>query len=526
MAAFAPMRWGSRLGSGFLLVPLAIVLALATGLIDARGSSAHARWHGRHASPAQAVLSLTVSDSFTGRPIPAGFLGFSFEYPTVEKYAGFDPKAVNRVLVQLIRNLTPGQRPVLRIGGDTTDWTWWPVPGVGKPGGIRYSLDPRFAQVTAALAHELNARLILGINLEADSATVAATEARELVARIGRGSIEALELGNEPELYASFSWYTTRGGIHVPGRPKGYDFVTYQGDYARISAALPDVPLAGPASGTSNWIARVGAFLPAEPRVRLATVHRYPLQRCYLPAASAMYPSIAHLLSSAASQGLADSVAPVLAAAHARRVALRVDEINSVSCGGAPGVSNVFASALWALDATFQMARVGVNGVNFHTFPGARYELFNFKRRHGRWHGFVAPEYYGLEMFAQAAPPGSRLLSLSGPLGNVGAWATRAPGGAIHVVLINEYTTRSPTVAVRIAGASGPAMLERLEAKGVSARTGVSLGGQSFGVATTTGTLAGRSTVTELRQTNGAYVVRLPRASAAMLTLMPQPPSA
>ena len=518
------MRWGARSGSGILLVLLAIAVAGATGLIDARGSSARERWQRRGAHAAQAMLSLTVGDTTTGRPIPAGFLGFSFEYPSVEEYAGFDSKAINPVLVQLIRNLTPGQRPVIRIGGDTTDWTWWPVPGVGKPGGIRYSLTPTFARVTAALAHELNARLILGINLEADSATVAATEARELVARIGRASIEALELGNEPELYASFSWYTTRSGIHVPGRPPGYDFAAYKSDYARISAALPNVPLAGPASGTSNWIANVGAFLPAEPRVRVATVHRYPLQRCYLPAASAMYPSIAHLLSPAASQGLADSVAPEVAAAHARHVALRVDEMNSVSCGGASGVSNVFASALWALDAAFQMARVGVDGVNFHTFPGARYELFSFKRRHRHWRGFVAPEYYGLLTFAQAAPPGSSLLRLSGSLGNVNAWATRAPGGAIRVVLINEYTAQSRTVSVRIAGTRGPAMLERLTASnGIAARTGVTLGGQQFAAATTSGTLQGRSTVATLTRTDGVYLVRLPAASAAMLTLTPRP---
>ena len=128
--------------------------------------------------------------------------------------------------------------------------------------------------------------------------------------------------------------------------------------------------------------------------------------------------------------------------------------MNSVSCGGASGVSNVFASALWALDAAFQMARVGVDGVNFHTFPGARYELFSFKRRHRRWRGFVAPEYYGLLTFAQAAPPGSSLLRLSGSLGNVNAWATRAPGGTIRIVLINEYTAQSRTVSVRIAGAA------------------------------------------------------------------------
>jgi hypothetical protein len=518
------MKRGSRRRSGVLMVVLLIVVTAATGLINTRGARAREHTHRRRAAPAQAVvLSLTVSNRAAGGPIPAGFLGFSFEYPAVEEYAGFDSKAINPVLVQLIRNLTPDQRPVLRIGGDTTDWTWWPVPGMTKPGGIRYSLNPTFARVTAALAHELNARLILGINLEADSAAVAGTEARELVGRIGRGPIEALELGNEPELYASFPWYTTAGGVHVTGRPTSYDFAAYEGDYSRISAALPNVPLAGPATGAPNWIPDVGAFLPVEPRVRVATVHRYPLERCYAPAASPMYPSVAHLLSPAASQGLADSVAPEAALAHARRVALRVDELNSVSCGGAPGVSNVFASALWALDATFQMARVGVDGVNFHTFPGARYELFNFHRRHGRWRGFVAPEYYGLEMFAQAAPPDSSLLELSGSLGDVRAWATRAPGGAIHVVLINESTGQPRTVAVRIAGAGGPATLERLRAPGVTALTGVTLGGQTFGTATTTGIPKGRSTVSTLKPARGTYVVALSQASAAMLTLTPRP---
>src|ERR1700733_923419 len=186
------MSWASCRRSGMLTVVLLIAVALATVLIDAHGARAHERAHRRHAFPAGAVvLSLTVSNR-SDRRIPAGFLGFSLEYTAVEGYAGRDAHAINPVLVQLIRNLTPGQRPVLRIGGDTTDWTWWPVPGVSKPGGIRYALTPNFARVTSALAHELNARLILGINLEADSATVASTEARELVARIGRGAIEAL----------------------------------------------------------------------------------------------------------------------------------------------------------------------------------------------------------------------------------------------------------------------------------------------------------------------------------------------
>jgi hypothetical protein len=176
---------------------------------------------------------------------------------------------------------------------------------------------------------------------------------------------------------------------------------------------------------------------------------------------------------------------------------------------------------LWALDAVFQMARVGVDGVNIHTYPGAPYELFTFTHTDGKWSGFAAPEYYGLLMFAQAAPAGAHLLHTSGALGNVRAWATRAPDGTIHVVLINDYTAQSRTIAVRIPGATGTATLERLRAPGVSARTGVTLGGQGFGTSTTTGLLSGPSNATTVKPANGDYSVTLPRSSAAMLTIGP-----
>jgi hypothetical protein len=500
-----------------LVLAAVVAGAVIAGLLDSHRTSAHQRIavHGPVIRPTyipRGAIPLTVGSRAEGRPVPPGFVGLSLEYTAVEGYAGRDPSALNPVFLQLVRNLTPGQAPVLRIGGDTTDWTWWPVAGFPKPGGIRYSLGPTFVRVTAALTHVLGAKLILGINLEADSQTVAAAEARALVAGIGRGSIAALELGNEPELYGSFGWYQTASGIEVPGRSPDYDFAQFERDFSRVGAALPSLPLAGPDTG---------GFLAAEPRVTVATLHRYPLRRCFAPAASSTYPTVAHLLAPAASRGLADSVAPYVRLAHARHVSLRIDELNSASCGGAPDVSNVFASSLWALDALFQMARVGVDGVNIHTFPVAKYGLFRFQRRHGSWHAFVAPEYYGLEMFAQAAPPDSRLLGWSGRLGHVRAWATRAPGGLIRVVLINDYTAHARTLAVRVAGAGGLATLERLQAPSVTARTGVTLGGQSFGCCTATGLLAGRSQESSLAPFRRDYVVRLPPASAAMLTLAP-----
>ena len=43
--------------------------------------------------------------------------------------------AAQPVLVELIRNLDPMGRPVIRIGGLSTDHSWWPVPGMKAPLG-------------------------------------------------------------------------------------------------------------------------------------------------------------------------------------------------------------------------------------------------------------------------------------------------------------------------------------------------------------------------------------------------------
>ena len=113
------------------------------------------------------------------------------------------------------------------------------------------------------------------------------------------------------------------------------------------------------------------------------TFHRYPLHRCFTARRSAPeFPTIAHLLAPVAASGPATGLAAAIAAAHAcGGIPLRADELNSVSCGGARGVSDTFASALWVLDTLFNLARVGVDGVNIHTFAGAIYEPFAVAER-------------------------------------------------------------------------------------------------------------------------------------------------
>jgi Glycosyl hydrolase family 79 C-terminal beta domain len=494
----------SRTAAVFLMVGIVAVAVIAAVLITSASSSNNVK------------ANVTVSDAAYGRPIPAGFVGLSMEPRGLESYGGTNPRSPNPVFEQELRNLAPDQPASLRIGGDGTDWTWYPVPDMAQPPGVKFSLDQNWLGVARAVAQATDARLIVGVDLEANSAPLAAAEAQAMLSTIGRRSIEGLEIGNEPELYGTFSWYKTAAGVHVDGRPRGYDFTDYLHDYSTIAQAIPDAPLAGPATGAPKWIPELGNFLAAEPRVAVATLHKYPLKHCSKTA----HVTIDQLLANSSSAGLADSVARYASIAHAHHVPLRIDEMNAVSCGGVRGVSDTFASALWALNTLFEFSRVGVDGVNFHTVPDTINELISADDAGGRWHSLVHPQYYGMMMFAQAAPPGARLLRISGAShGSLHVWATRAPDGQVRVVMINDASNGSQQVTLRIGSARGTAKLERLEAPSITASSGVTLGGQSFGQATYTGKLAGRSTDTSVAPTGGAYVVKVPAASAALLTL-------
>jgi hypothetical protein len=471
-------------------------------------------------SGAQSTANVTVDPRAPQRRIPRGFLGLSIEYWALENYAGPDPHAINPALVRLIRQLLPGGG-LLRIGGVTTDKTWWPVRGIAQPKGVNYSLSRRRLLVAAALARAAGARLIMGIQLEADSSVLAGAEARAMLADIGRHRLAAFELGNEPELFGNpkFAWYTVHGRS-VTGRPRSYDLSAFTQDFTRIASALPGgVPLAGPSSTVGGWISPLSPFLSGAPRLGFVTLHHYPFQGCFLSPNSPAYPTVSRLLSPAASTGQDGEIAPFVASASAYHLPVSIDEMNAVSCGRPRGVPNSFALALWVVDALFAHLAAGVDNVDVHTWPGAIYQLFTVKHGGSGFRTTVYPEYYGLLLFARAAPPGSTLVSSSTDNSLIRAWATRGAGGTVHIALINDDMARAHSISVDVAGASGPATAELLRARSASSTGKVTFGGKSFGRETSTGILGGRRVRIRVSGAAGRYLLRLPAASAALLTL-------
>jgi hypothetical protein len=494
-------------------------------------------------------------------PLKPGFVGVSMEYcellPGIvdHQLLSGDLPTASGVLSNLIAGLAPGQRPVLRLGGDSSDHGYWaptaqPARTLGHCPFHRYALSPAIVGAVSALARSLDARLIIGLNLKSHDPMLAAAEAAALSRALDPplySFIDAFEIGNEPDLYPIYGAAT--------------GFAQYLSDFsawaaaARAAAGLPTATVAGPSLGRLGmpWISGANVinwqrFQQAQARPRLFTFHAYPLLKHDCP--SALCPSIPALIADNASHGLAEQVAPFVAATHAP-TQVRIDELNSVTGEGVSGVSDTFASALWALDTLFEFEAAGVSGVNVHTIFGAPYALFDNLAR-GRW--AVRPEYYGLETFALASPPGSRLLSVSGALQGVKVWADGSSGGATRIVIINKDSL-SHGVALFGPAVHGRAFsIERLLAStsadaaacrppylhtGMCATGGITLGGRSFG-APARGRITGDVTVTgrlaapqaaplppcsaagaglncQLPGPDGAAIVTMPPASAALL---------
>jgi hypothetical protein len=109
-----------------------IVLVLALGSNASASTNRSATTNAPAAVTPSPGAVVTISPLEHGRPVPAGFVGLSLEYRSLLSYLGTDPSTINPVFVRLLRALTPGQAPVLRIGGDSTDLVAGPPYAASK----------------------------------------------------------------------------------------------------------------------------------------------------------------------------------------------------------------------------------------------------------------------------------------------------------------------------------------------------------------------------------------------------------
>jgi hypothetical protein len=451
----------------------------------------------------ETLASITIDTFHPGWGVSPTFIGFSHEWSVAQQLMGAPATGTNPMYRQLVGNLLAyGGGPLsVRVGGNSTDSTVEPVPGV---------VDP-----FARLYLDAGAEFILGVNLGAGNLPLAIDQARAYVQGMPAGSLEAIEIGNEPDLF------------HDNGhRAPSYAYSDYANEFASWRSTinpllLSGTGLVGPSWSSAFTLKNLPEFLDAEGRyLTLVSHHWYAGTQCNGKTNPSDY-----LLRPDASTSGARAVAPSVRLAHERGLAFRMGEMNSISCGGEAGVSDVFASALWSADALFELANVGVDGVNVHTGNGGGYALFTFTTSatpDGVTYGIgsIRPEYYGLLLFQEAAPARSQLLPVTrGASANVKAWATVSPDGSIRVLVINKDESRAGNVVVTIPGhAARPGVLTRLQAPTLDAQTDITLGGQTFD-GSPDGTLQGTPSSEAVVPASDAYTFSMTPVSAALLTL-------
>lgn len=467
-------------------------------------------------APASSATPLAVAAridvSHPGAQIPESFLGISVEYGSIRRlFAHPNLTATVRLLKRLGDLQGP---PVLRIGGNSEDRAIWHLSAWHpRPIGDSIDLSNRVAGMLHAAAVQTGSQLILGINFGRGTAVQAKPWIRAAIRDIGISHIKAFEIGNEPDIYN-----------HHGTRPRSYTVQDYFRQWNAFADAVePLLPrqrlLAGPAF-CASWRRYTPEFIQQQHRrLAIVTMHEYPLGAPIKDHRSPRYADIANLLKNSSATIFSKLIRTSIVAGRRYNTPIRFAEINSAYAGGKPGVSNVFGAALWSLDTMFEIASSGSAGVNFHMGP--RYGAFwSFQRDEIH----VLPLYYGMLIFAQAAPPGSELIPVRfHTRANIKIWMTLDRHHIVRIVLINKDLHQSVTVGLKLPG-SKRGQLERLTARSVFSQNHIDIGGLTF-AGSENGVPNGRQHVTTVPSQKGRFAIRLGRCSAALLTV-PLSPSA
>ena len=509
--------------SGLLTALIACVATAALGLTASAQAMTIA---GHPLSQASAdpgptrPVNIAVESTTSGPPIRAGFVGVTTEFWDMFKDVGTDPTKPDVPYEQVLEALAPQGGLSFRIGGDTSDWTWWPLPGVATPPWARWTLTPTWMAVAQKLLTDIHAHLIFGLNMEANNPAVDTAEVQAVQSGIGPNVPTTYELGNEPELYPKWPYYITKAGLVVFGRPRSYSFPQITSEWDNLAdqlstGQLGSLRLAGIGYSSFRALPNVEQFLLDSSELSLLTMHTYALTPRNCQKGGDLQES--SLFTPGSLQGLADDVGDWTELGNANGVPVRVDEINAVTCGGLINFSDTMGPALWALNVLPLYAETGVTGVNFESRVNTAQNLIQPTLTPTGWQVTVQPEYYGMLTFAQLTPPGSQILAISNTPSGVLAWAVQTPQHKINIV-VSDVSSTPVRVFLRVAGARGPATTkELLGDTGDLSGTTATLGGQS--VSPTTGQLTGTPVSAQVKSHKRAYSVRVAPASATVLTV-------
>jgi len=302
--------------------------------------------------------------------MPIDFVGLSYEVQQLVDPTFFSGQ--NSGLIREFKALS--STGVLRLGGNTSEFAYWkPKPDSPEPehpqvreveGEPRAHYYAVTAEAVKNLAEFLGAtgwNCIYGIGMGTNTPARAAEEALFVAQTLG-DRLQYFQIGNEADLF----------GRHLRD-PRTWSAKTYFEEWLMLARAIAArVPSAkfGMPDVTSNasWLTGVAdqwQSIQAPPRVTTISHHYY-----FGGPATNPEVNIPNLLKPATMQKVQNTANIATAAASKIGARVRMTEGNTCYRGGKPGVSDVFAAALWAADYSLLLASNDYSGVNLHGGTG------------------------------------------------------------------------------------------------------------------------------------------------------------
>jgi hypothetical protein len=319
---------------------------------------------------ANSRVTLNVAGEATGPHMPEDFVGLSYEVRQLVDTAFFS--AANTGLVEQFKALSP--HGVLRLGGNTSEFAWWkPTPSSpepthpptreveGEPKADYYAVTAEAVRNLAAFLKATGWTCLYGINMGTNTPERAAEEAAFAAKTLG-SSLQYFQIGNEADLYNRHLRDPQTWG------PQAYldEWLTIA---RAVTARVPDAKFGIPdVAANMNWLTDVAdrwSSIQNPPHVTRLSHHYY-----FGGPATNPEVNIPNLLKPATMEKVQKTADIATVAAEKMGVRVRMTEGNTCYRGGKPGVSDVFASALWAADYSLLLASNGYTGVNLHGGTG------------------------------------------------------------------------------------------------------------------------------------------------------------
>jgi hypothetical protein len=430
-------------------------------LVGCAGGNSTGSGPGTTSSSSQPIPSgATTAASITISATTVGTIGQAFAGLSYEKSSMSEPlfRSSNTDLIGMFKGLGTS---LLRIGGNSVDQTQWNASGTGGTFG---EIAPSDIDALAGFLQATGWTVLYGVNLATSTPAAAAAEVAYAAQKLG-SSLYAIEIGNECDLYGN-------AGNYFAGNWTLQDFEQLWGQFrTAILAVSPDVVLTGPASASNitTWTIPFGQDVGSG-EIALLTQHYY---RGDGENASS---TDAELISPDAT--LVSELQQLNTGAQQIGIPFRLTETNSFSGGGASGVSDSYASSLWAIDHLSNIALGGGVGANFHgggDSPGYTPIADN----NGTVVG-ARPEYYGIKLFTLAGQGALLETTVSAAGLDVTAYTVKSSNSGLNLLVVNKDPSKTLSLTVNCGQSVSSASLLLMTAPTLDATTGVTIQGASI----------------------------------------------